>query len=734
MRWLLAGITALAALGATPPGASASPYAAPAGGVQLLGQTPWVDTSGVFQLRVGFRAVPGERVQVSVYDHVYTRTAFMLAAAGQVEGYDFYAPTVAVSSLPADPAGGYDLDLPVDVKAPAGDAFPEVSITDEPQGVFPVRVGLVDAAGDPIGAPVDTFLTYSQGTAQAQGFNPLRVAVVIPYTTVPSVGPEGQLGAPPPAESARLAALAGALNADNAVPASLLADPLTLASLQVGAKTVPANGDALANLTGTPDGGLMQVLPTTYAGVPPGDLAQAGLAGQIGPQLSAAHTELRTVLGTAPADSTWVVDGPLDQAGLDALTARGATQLVVPDSDLTPLSAEITTTFAHATQLGSAGSAPVTVFGADPGLSADFTRRDPPVLAANILLADLAMIFSETPGDTYARGVVAMPPAGWSVDPTFVSTLLSGLAGDPMVSATTVSGLFQTAGSTLGTRDLSEPFPPESPAVSALAAAKGSITAAAADIAALSAVLPSSSSELSVARSDLLLAESEAIDGHQRAAVLDAVGRVAAAVEHAVSLPPSTSITLTSTQGQIPITILAAGGLRPRVELKLKSQRLIFLAFRPPEGTCRVPTPTEETCLLALTAQNTTLKVPVETRSSGVFPVDVGLYAPNSSQVLASDQDTVRSTAVSTAAIVLIVVALVGLAFWWVRDVRKGRRPEGMLPPPDGPDSSPAPDALEEFFLRPPPSYGPDPMSPSPAPTGPTPLTDRYGSGREARE
>ncbi|HET6874435.1 MAG TPA: hypothetical protein VFH70_06630, partial [Acidimicrobiales bacterium] len=115
-----------------------------------------------------------------------------------------------------------------------------------------------------------------------------------------------------------------------------------------------------------------------------------------------------------------------------------------------------------------------------------------------------------------------------------------------------------------------------------------------------------------------------------------------------------------------------------------------------------------------------------------VFPLDVYLYG--GSQQLGHDQDTVRSTAVSAAAIVLIALALLGLAIWWVRDVRRGRRPKGMVPSPDaGLELETGDPDLDEFFNRAPPAYGDGEgsrdqhMSPSGAGAGPTPTTDEIG-------
>jgi hypothetical protein len=100
---------------------------------------------------------------------------------------------------------------------------------------------------------------------------------------------------------------------------------------------------------------------------------------------------------------------------------------------------------------------------------------------------------------------------------------------------------------------------------------------------------------------------------------------------------------------------------------------------------------------------------------------------------LASVNYTVRSTAVSGVAVVLIIVALLALVLWWGRDLRRGRRPKGMVPSPVAEAGLAADPDVDGFFDQPPPDFGA--MSPSGGPGGPTRTTETYGlSGRETGE
>ena len=703
------------------PAPTATPLAAatPATpGAELLAQSPYVEGHGTFQLRLGVNdPSPGtDTVRVLVFPRLVTRSDFQSAAAGRIHSYAVYSAAPAVAKLPADPAGGVDVNVPVDTAAPAHSQFPALQ-TYVQGGVYPVQVSVTTADGQPIGSPFTTFMVYAQGGQATTGYPALSVAVVVPYRSAPVIGPAGRVGALAPAEAARLNDLAGALNADSDVPASVLASPITLASLTAGSAAGSAvDRNTLAQLAGTPQNGLIQVLPSTFSPVSLGDLAAAGLPQEADRQIAAGSATLTSAFAVAPDSSTWVLDGPVDDATVSSLLAHHVRRLIVPDGDLSAVTS--VTTFAYPTIL-SFGSATPTVMAADPGITADFTRNEPPVLAANQLLAELAMIQTETPG--YSRAVVAMPPADWTASPTFVSTVLAGLSGNPLLQGVTASDVFSEVHTADATRTLADPAAAgSSPAGQALADAAPTIVRARAAVRALGALLPGSTPQVADMQQRLLAAESVTLSSAQRDAVLTAVLGEAGKVTDMVALPPATSMTLTSTQGQLPITILTSAGLHPRVELHLTSQRLQFRSFSTPEGPCHAPALARLVCTLDLTSRNTTLKVPVEARASGVFQLEVFIYPPGGSggQYLAYDSDTVRSTAVSSVGIIIIVVAVLSLALWWGRDLRHGRRPRKLAPAPIEKDAADldltGETDLDGFFASPAPEWrpGPDDLPP----------------------
>jgi hypothetical protein len=697
-----AGTTALAGVGK---GADA---------VTLLAQPAWLAApSGVFRLRllVSAHDPANEQIRVNVYARLTTRTGFDDALTGQLGQAIIYPLTLDVSKLHADPAGGVDVDIPIN--RPASSLNIPTFYAAAGSGVFPIQIGIYDTSGDLQGQPLTTYLVYAEPYA-ASGLPRLSVSLVLPVHSAPTVDQKGQVGALPPDQSRALADLVDGLSRHLDVRLSLAVTPQTLDSLAAGSALDRSTLTELAQLV---ESGHVQILPSTYVSVPMRGWDEVDLGGELNRQLNSGSSILGAVFGTAPSPRTWVVNGPIDTATLNNLVGRGATHFILPDAELSALPPVArTTTFALPAELMGTDANP-SVYGADSGLTADFSNRGGPVLAADQLLAELAMIQLETPGLT--RGVAILPPSGWSPNPTFVDTLLAGLVNHPLLNPVTASGLFSAVPVASLQRSVAVPVPATEPSGSpgsegsggsgsggsgfagstsstATTIAPGLLADVAAQLGAdaatirsarerlsgLGAILPQAPEQAQVLDRDLLTSESSDLTERQRQSLLGVVFTASNRVTRLISLPKASSITLTSTKGEVPLTVLSAPSLRARVQLRLSSQRLIFHLSFPPGGKCRIPTPTSEVCDLTLTTQNTTLKVPVEARASGVFPIDVSLWTPDGSQMLARNRDTIRSTAVSGVGIILIAVAVLSLAIWWGRDLRYGRRARRLVPAP----------------------------------------------------
>jgi len=131
--------------------ASASPSAS--GAPALLAQTPWVEKSGLFRLRLQLPAglSPSDHLEVQASTRLTNRTDFDGAVNGVAEGFVWYSSgPLSLAALPADPAGGVDVDIPVNQAPPAGSTVSTFSAT-VGSGVYPLVVGVYNRNGLAVG-------------------------------------------------------------------------------------------------------------------------------------------------------------------------------------------------------------------------------------------------------------------------------------------------------------------------------------------------------------------------------------------------------------------------------------------------------------------------------------------------------------------------------------------------------------------------------------------------------
>ncbi len=131
-------------------------------------------------------------------------------------------------------------------------------------------------------------------------------------------------------------------------------------------------------------------------------------------------------------------------------------------------------------------------------------------------------------------------------------------------------------------------------------------------------------------------------------------------VESKIALPEKRTLTITSRENKIPVTIKNSSGSPITVVVHIDSDKLAF-----PEG---------QTFPVVLKEQNTTVKIPVKARTSGSFPITVKIVSPVGGVEVAQQNATVRSTVVSGAGIAIAVGAALFLALWWGSSIRKSRK------------------------------------------------------------
>jgi hypothetical protein len=640
------------------PGASAD-------SVTLVDQTDWVGLGEPFDLRLGVgEDVPADAaVVLDLHVPVTSRSQFEATLEGRFLGARRAEVIVPLSELPPQPDGTRQVRLtsgPTDVPGER-----TVQGMSRP-GVYPLVVGVRPA--DPEVDPPAPFTTYLVRSPE-EGTTPLRVAVVQPVQAPLARQPDGstRLGAD---ALDHLGALAQVLAASSGTPLTLTPRPETLEALATSAATgdvaVAARAEAvLVDLrAGLPD---RQVVSEPWVDVDLDALEADGLGDDLSAQRRRGDAAVEAVLGARTDARTWVADGGLAPDSLDRLATVGVDQVLVPDSALSPVALRLSLTRPFAVGGLDIGSA-LPAAAPEPALTARYGADDP-VLAAQHVLADLAVLHGDEPGPLRPRGVVLAPPPGVDADPRFLQAVLSGLASSPILQPVTLERYF---------RDVDPQVEESGPLIRTVAPAGGTLGGVGSEIESARDRLAGFASML-VDPTDLrdlsdltLLAEAAGLELAQRRAYLAAVGAGIDARLGRVDVVDA-AIRLADSQGTIPLTLVRDGDEPLAVRVTLASEQL---AFGPERRGGRYSYDLE------LTSENTPLVVPVQVRSPGTFPLLVTITSPDGRLQVGRTQVTIRSTAFSGVGVALSAGAGFFLLLWWVRHWRTVRRAKRLVPVP----------------------------------------------------
>ena len=605
------------------------------GGITLLGQTAFVrGDATAFQLRLRVTTDPGAEdelfVRAATHARARSRSAFAATLENRPRTASIDVAEAPLRDVPVDEAGALLLSVPIiDATTP---------------GVYPVRVELRSSDG----VPIDGFTTYLVRAPAAPDPDPMRVALVLPVHAPPALLPDG---------SSRLAEDSARSLADIAVSFArhsgtfnVLATPETIEALDVN--VVDTIAAALPGRT---------LLGRSFVPVDPPALLRENLQPVLANAVSRGNAALAASLNTTPQVDTWVADTPISTQAATELRALGVTRFIVPEQHLSDLRVRTTLTAPFEIDLRSDEN-PLGM-AIDRGISGHFdAAHENPVLAAHQLLADLALIAAETPGE--ARGLVVAPAKPWIPNSTFVESVLGGFdASNGLFRAVRVEELFDEVPAFRARRSVVERriVEPEE----AMALDSGAVRQARERVASFSSLLGAESFlplELEGAvLTSLTLGNSLRVHRAYLAGVND---RIRAQLS-LVQAPERRSITLAARRGEIPVTIRNGAPYPVRVRVRLDSDTLDF-----PEGEVRE---------LELEPGAHTERFTVEARSSGAFRLRVLIESPDGSLQVASTRFTVRSTATSGVGLALSIGAGGFLMVWWASHLR-GRRSRRLVP------------------------------------------------------
>lgn len=604
-------------------------------------------------------------IQVALYSQATERSYFEQSLTGDTAGF---TPLDEPPIIPLTAAhlalGRATIDLPISAPgvpgklrhAPSNGALLSIPCTTECTGVYPLQVFLVDLRD---ATTLDSFMTYLVIVPPTADY-PLRFSFVLTIGSAPAIRPSG-VPDPSPADEREIVELRNALALQPAARLSVALYPQLLSGIELAA----AGGHGISNAERTRARTALQALkqlssmgnveiePETYSAIDPAQLARQSLGGQLAAQLRAGASQVHLI--GARRSGLFVATSSPGRAGLRLLNSHGADRLLVPSSSVTPVPSDWVFPVWAPFLVRKTG---VEVDASDYYLERHLESGSDPVLRANQLLADLAVLFfSLQPQEN--RGVTLLAPPKWRPSQSFLQTLIPALGTGTIVKPLVLSQFFSQV----------PPGSAEQPLlfrslVPARPAGNGHlpnsvISKSEREISGLSSLSSHEARRVAKLRELLLLSETAGLSPSTR---LDYLGAPATALQAAaskLSLPRNRTITVTSLSARVPITLYSSAAEPIHAQLRLRSPDLGFRRRVVP---------------VTLRPRNNTIEVRVSARTAGDFPLNLELTTVSGSVRLATGNLLIRSTAISSVAVGLTAGAAAFLVLWWARSALKRRR------------------------------------------------------------
>jgi hypothetical protein len=574
-------------------------------------------------------------------------------------GTTSFTTSFDLAGLFPDPEGR--VTLPVPISTDPTSPF----LTLARPGVYPVQIQLV-GPGNTVAAEALTSLIRLPEVVD----EPLRLALVLPLAGRVQLNSGGDPTLTPAGRedvTGRITALAQMPN----VKVTIQASPATLDALspvEAGSALDPSVDQLRTALAGR------QLLGMPYVGFDARALGDE----EITSQLAAGRDASRRLLGNQGTDQTWVVgastndelgaSGPpiIDETLLEALAANSITRLVVPEGALEPLAPGLDS--AAPFEVDSETGRIFQAAAVDRFLVDRLLAPGPPVNTISDLIGELAQIWLAQPDQV--RGTVLLPSARWVPSTSAVATLLGALGAMSFLQPVTVDEFFEQVpplnASTRGSTDAE----PVIRALSAVDPASANLDYVRlvgqhrAELASLRKMIIGNAPDITRLQRQLLLTSSpDESTVAERDSVLSAVAVAVTTRRGAVRPLETTKASILSRRETIRLRVRRAGSVPIKVMVRVSGEKLEF-----PNGNTRV---------VELTEDLTFVDVAVKVRTSGRLLMRVEFLTPDgrlSVGTAAPQPVQIRSLAVSGLGLVLSISALACLGFWWVRDLRRGRR------------------------------------------------------------
>jgi hypothetical protein len=377
-----------------------------------------------------------------------------------------------------------------------------------------------------------------------------------------------------------------------------------------------------------------------------------GLASQVREQLLLSSNLLKSLTGRY-VDGPVLLSGTPSAASIAALGRIGATDLVIPEGDLTFAPSS---TLSWGAPFRVAGTSSVNALSTDTALS-DLVSNESiePGLRTVLTLATLDFLHFEAPYAPAVRTVVIVAPVA-RTSASFVADLLNGFRQDPFAQLVTLSPSFST--SLIGTNG--------SPVARTLRSGSASLPWTTHNINSLATLIASvssysqavtSSNVGNVLRVAVALAERRGDPGTRQVAINAAGDSLTGQLDN-FSVDPS-AITLAGPGTSLPITLLSRASYTVTAVVHLVTDRLSF-----PKG---------KDVVVVMDSPTKSVRIPTSRHQANSLTLQVVVTTPDNQIVLARAAIQVRITGTSIVGYFLTAASLLVLGYWWLRTHRRRR-------------------------------------------------------------
>ena len=388
-------------------------------------------------------------------------------------------------------------------------------------------------------------------------------------------------------------------------------------------------------------------------------LVASGLPGDVNVHLDAGLDETERILGVRPDPS--VVRPPasgIDATTLDLLANRGIGTLILDAG--TVVLPEQPLGFAPPAEvsLEAGDGARIAGLAPDPAVAASLARigvGDDPVLAAHLVLGELAVIWQEAPGTERTLAIALTEATTAALPAGFYAPFVDGVAEAPWLrtrgAATIAADLTGTQAPATLAPQVGATFPGDY--VQALRESRRRVRI-------LGTMLVRDEGQTERLSNLLLLATSDAFlaDVGRGRGFIDQVDADTSSLLGSIRPLEGQQVTLTSAGSAVPIQVENIAPQPIRATVRVVSQHI---------------TASVEQDLTLDPGERRLLSFDLTLRSSGRFPLQVQIVAPGG-EVVSTTSLFVRSTELNRQALAIVVGAALALVALWFRRLARKRR------------------------------------------------------------